>query len=354
MKSIEDYVNLEKTFYQNVLKNKDELYGNKLDEKTLNGISNIVIFATGSSSNAAYSALPFMSKITGLPIYVEEPSIAANYLLNFNNDTLYLAISQGGHSYSIINLVQKFEQNGKKIFTLTSDKNSPVYKVSDHVLSMGMPVEEMPYVSAGYSVTILDLMLISMEIGEELGNLSLNKKDLYMNEIKSIIESLPYVVQKSNVWIENNINALNKAQRIIWIGYGSTYGVAREGETKVTETVRISSWGKELEEYMHGPYLGLHADDVIIFIDSNGILEDRVDKLKEFLNLHVKNVLTINAKKNGNNKDLTLDMDCDELLASLFMTIPVHLMSYKLSQMKKNDLTVSEFPEFDKITASKI
>lgn len=354
MKSIEDYVNLEQTFYQNILKNKDELYGNKLDGKILKGISSIVIFATGSSSNAAYSALPFMSKITGLPIYVEEPSIAANYLLNFNDDTLYLAISQGGHSYSIINLVQKFEQNCKKIFTLTSDENSPVYKVSDHVLSMGMPVEEMPYVSAGYSVTILDLMLISMEIGEELGHLDNNQKDLYMHEMNNIIESMPHVIKESNIWIDNNINVFSKAQRIIWIGYGSTYGVAREGETKVTETVRISSWGKELEEYMHGPYLGLHADDVIIFVDSNGILEDRVDKLKEFLNLHVQNILTINAKKNGTKKDLTLDVECDELLASLFMTIPVHLMSFKLSQIKKNDLTVSAFPEFDKITASKI
>lgn len=354
MKNIKDYVNLEHTFYQKIFKNREELYNGKFDKSTLKNVSNIVIFATGSSSNAAYSALPFMSKTTGLPIYVEEPSISANYLLNFNDDTLYLAISQGGHSYSIVNLVEKFEQNGKKIFTLTSDEEAPVYKVSDHVLSMGMPVEEMPYVSAGYSVTILDLMLISMEIGSVLGNLNKKQQEAYELEIEEIISSIPHVIDKSNKWIESNVSLFDKAKRIIWIGYGSTYGVAREGETKVTETVRISSWGKELEEYMHGPYLGLNSEDVIIFIDSNGLLEDRVNRLKEFLNSHVKNVLTINARNKGINKDLTLDIECDELLASLFMTIPIHLMSFELSQLKKNDLTVSAFPEFDKITASKI
>jgi len=354
MKSIKDYVGLEQGFYQSVFENRDKLYGDKFDQSALKNISNIVIFATGSSSNAAYSALPFMSKTTGLPIYIEEPSIAANYLLNFNDDTLYLAISQGGHSYSIINLVQKFEQNGKKIFALTSDEKAPVYKVSDHVLSMGMPVEEMPYVSAGYSVTILDLMFISMEIGKTLGHLDQNQKESYELSIKQVIENIPDVIAKSNTWIDKNIQTFNKAKRMIWIGYGSTYGVAREGETKVTETVHISSWGKELEEYMHGPYLGLHDDDVIVFIDPNGMLEDRVNRLKKFLALHVENVISINSKKSGSEKDLTFGIDCDELLASLFMTIPVHLMSFKLSQLKGNDLTVSAYPEFDRITASKI
>lgn len=354
MKSIKDYVNLEQEFYSNVLKNKDELYGSQFNKETLKGVSNIVIFATGSSSNAAYSALPFMSKTTGLPIYIEEPSIAANYLLNFNDDTLYLAITQGGHSYSIINLVEKFEKNGKRIFTLTSDSSSPAYKVSDNVLSMGMPIEEMPYVSAGYSVTILDLILISMRIGNILGNLSDREENDFLADIDGIITKIPDIIDKSNKWIEENINTFKDAKRLVWIGYGSTYGVSREGETKITETVGISSWGKELEEYMHGPYLGLHKDDLIIFIDPNGNLENRVDRLYEFLKLHVDNVYIINSVNKKNEKDLDLNVTCNELLASLYMTIPVHLLSFELSQLKGNDLEKTAYPEFDKITKSKI
>lgn len=354
MKSIKDYVNLEQRFYNDILENKDSLYGDQFDKTILHNISNIVIFATGSSSNAAYSALPFMSKTTGLPVYIEEPSIAANYLLNFNDDTLYLAITQGGHSYSIINLVEKFEKNGKKIFTLTSDESSPAYKVSDHVLSMGMPVEEMPYVSAGYSVTILDLMLISMRIGNILGNLSDKVEQDFLADIKGITSKIPDVINRSNSWINENIDVFNEAKRMVWIGYGATYGVAREGETKVTETVGISSWGKELEEYMHGPYLGLHNDDVIIFIDPNGVLENRVNRLQKFLGLYDENVYTINSVNKYHKKDLDLDVTCNELLASLYMTIPVHLLSFKLSQLKDNDLEKSAYPEFDKITESKI
>jgi glucoselysine-6-phosphate deglycase len=354
MKSIKDYVNLEQDFYSNILKNKDELYGNQFNEKVLKGISNIVIFATGSSSNAAYSALPFMSKVTGLPIYIEEPSIAANYLLNFNNDTLYFAITQGGHSYSIINLVEKFEKNGKKIFTLTSDASSPAYKVSDNVLSMGMPIEEMPYVSAGYSVTILDLMLISMRIGKILGNLSDRDEKDTLADIDGIIAKMSNIVDRSNKWINDNISTFKDAKRLVWIGYGSTYGVSREGETKITETVGISSWGKELEEYMHGPYLGLQENDLIIFIDPNGTLEDRVENLYKFLKLHVNDVFIINSVNKKHEKDLDLNVTCNELLASLYMTIPVHLLSFELSQCKGNDLEKSAYPEFDKITASKI
>lgn len=52
------------------------------------------------------------------------------------------------------------------VVALTSEKDSPLARVSNRVLEMGMPVEEMPYVSAGYSVTILDLILIALVLSK--------------------------------------------------------------------------------------------------------------------------------------------------------------------------------------------
>lgn len=96
MKSIDDYVRLEPDFYRQVIKNYDSLFLNKLPEITIQDIDNIVIYATGSSSNAAYGALPFMSKVLELPVHIEEPSISENYMMSLNKHTLYIAISQGG------------------------------------------------------------------------------------------------------------------------------------------------------------------------------------------------------------------------------------------------------------------
>lgn len=44
---------------------------------------------------------------------------------------------------------------------------------------------------------------------------------------------------------------------VFFIGYGVVYGVVCEGEIKVIEIIWIIVFGKELEEYMYGFYIGL-------------------------------------------------------------------------------------------------
>lgn len=356
MKSIEDYVNLEPTFYQGVLDHYDELFVHTLKDIAVTGIDNIVIYATGSSANAAYGALPFMSKVLGLPVQIQEPSISENYLMNVSENSLSIAISQGGHSYSVVELVQRLQQAGHVVFSLTSELDSPLAEISDHVLSMGMPVEEMPYVSAGYSVAVLDLMLISLTIAQQKERLSENEVNDYLQQIDRVIAALPNIIAQSTDWVTEQLPTFSNAKRLSFVGYGAAYGVAREGETKITEAVRISAWGKELEEYMHGPYLGIHNDDIVVFIEPNGKLAERSDLLKKFLNQHINHVYTIYANHNQSllAHDLALGLEIDELLASLFMTIPIHLLAYRLSKEKGIDLQHSAYPDFDKITSSKI
>lgn len=355
MKSIEDYVHLEPKYYEAVLQNYEDLFAKQIGQINHN-ITNVVIYATGSSSNAAYGALPFMSNILKMPVKIEEPSLAENYLLHVSQNSFCIAISQGGHSYSVVKIIQRLQDAGNTVFALTSELDSPVGQVCHHVLDMGIPVEEMPYVSAGYSVEILDLMLLAMLIAQKTGKLSSVEFTKLLAEIKSIVLKMPEVINSASNWVENNISNFATAKRLVFIGYGATYGVSREGETKTTEAVRINSWGKELEEYMHGPYLGLNADDFIICIDPMGKLHDRMDLLKQFLNKHVKNVYTIYSGKDQSEAavDLSLGITTNELLTSLFMTVPIHLLAYKLSQVKKIDLQHSAYPDFDEITASKI
>ena len=106
---------------------------------------------------------------------------------------------------------------------------------------------------------------------------------------------------------------------------------------------------------MHGPYLGLKNGDIILFVEPNGRLKERANLLKKFLNKYVTNVVTIYANEGSSlENDLQLAVNVPEEFTALFMTIPIHLMSYRLSKLKGIDLTVSAYPDFDQITASKI
>lgn len=359
MKSMKDYIYAEKTIYENIMTNSNDILQEvlQIEPEKLASYEAIVIFTTGSSSNAALAALPYMASKLQIPIYVEEPSSAANYMLYLNSKTLYFAISQGGHSYSTIHIVEKIEKSGGTVFTLTGDTSSPIAKKAKHVISMGMEVEEMPYVTAGYSAIILILMLTALKIAERTQKISEKAYQEADREIKEIPDYLPDVIAKAETWIKKHETELMQAQRMIFIGYGGAYGVAREGETKVTETIRMTAFGKELEEYMHGPYIGLEKDDWMLFIEPHGTLEDRANRLKEFLNSHVKTVRTLYAdglEAQVEADDLSLGIQTNEYLTPLFMTIPIHLLAYTISQKKKVNLEISAYPQFDAITRSKI
>ncbi|RXA85589.1 glucosamine--fructose-6-phosphate aminotransferase, partial [Enterococcus faecalis] len=78
----------------------------------------------------------------------------------------------------------------------------------------------------------------------------------------------------------------------------------------------------------------------------------------KFLKQHVNHVCTIYANQVNlstlTTGDLAFEIATDELLAALFLTVPSHLMAYRLFQIKGVDLEHSAYPDFDQITASKI
>ena len=348
------YIHLEQKIYRRILKNRGKLLAPLLSNIGNNKFHSVVIFATGSSANAAYTARPYLSKKLNRPVFIEDPSNALNYQLIGLSNVLCIAISQGGHSYSTINLVKKMQETGHCIYTLTSDKESPIAKISQNLLLIGMPIEEMPYVTLGYSATILFLILLGLEAAMKLQKISMAEYQQDLSEIKLICQKLPDVVKQSTQWVQNYLPVFKMAKRISFIGYGSLYGVAREGETKITETVRISAFGNEVEAYMHGPYIGIQPADQIILPEPNGKLQGRMQGLRRFLCQHLKQVRTISNQTVTAQNDLGLDIKVNELLTGLFMTIPIHLLAFYASQIKGINLNISAYPDFDKMTNSKI
>lgn len=355
---MEYYISSEAKNYRSVYLNYVELLKQIIQKYVENEAKykSIVLFATGSSSNAAFGAVPFMTERLGIPVYVEEPSIAANYHSNFREDILYIAISQGGHSASTIKIVNELRHKKIDIFVLTSDLSSPIAETGATIIPMGMEVEEMPYVTLGYSITVLLLILFASEVAYRIKKTSSAIYEKDKKEIELVIENMPKIVEISEEWTDKYLIQSCDMKRVYFIGYGAAYGVAREGETKVTETVHITAQGKELEEYMHGPYLGLHNSDRFVFIEPQGRLEDRAKKLQNFLKLHSNHVSVIGKNQFYNSEVdiLNLNTNVSELLVALFMTIPVHLLAYKLSKSKNIDLEILPYPEFDEITKSKI
>lgn len=352
MNSMLDYIKKEKEINLSILNNHN-LFQNIdfLDKK----YRDIVVFATGSSSNAANSARLFMQDILKIPVYIKEPSISLNYENQWNIETLYIAISQGGHSSSTIEIVKYCQENNVDIYVLTSDFNSPIGKVSNKLIDLGMGIETMPYVTAGFTATILVLWLLAIELAVSNSIISQKEKTDWLIEIENTIVSADDIILKTDEWYDINRDDIINKKRFIFIGYGACYGTALEAETKFTETIHMPAHGHELEEYMHGPYLGLNKKDFLVLIDSDGKLKNRMNLLRVFLDKHMDRTYKITLESSSNQpQDLSLGLKIEENLAPLVLTIPFHMISYYVSKEHGVNLFESYYPDFDEITKSKV
>ena len=83
-------------------------------------------------------------------------------------------------------------------------------------------------------------------------------------------------------FIEEKIDIILSKNRLVAISYGPFLGCVKEFETKLVETTKFYVEGHEMEQYMHGPYLGLKSTDYIFYMGANDELTKRLLKLKKF------------------------------------------------------------------------
>lgn len=314
-----------------------------------------VVLATGSSSNAIECAKYYVEKILNINIEIKMPFVFTNYTSLMDEDTLYVAVTQGGHSFSTIEALKKVSKTNSDVVVLTANLNSTVCEISKNIVDIGCNEEKVGYVTKGFSATVLTFILMGLELAYENKVITEEEYNEELKKLDDAISRTEEVIEKTLKWYEYNKEELVSGEKFVAIGYGPGYGVVREADTKITETVRVPMSGHELEEYMHGPYLSLSDKDHIIFIETESKLEDRQAALKAYLEDYTSHTYRITYKESTKNKhDLALGVKIDEMINPLLFVIPIQILSYFLAEDKGNKLSKKTFEDFDDKLKSKI
>ena len=322
----------------------------ELKEKNIN---RILILATGSSMNTAQTTKYFLEEILNCFIEIKEPFNFYNYEKIDNSLDLVIAITQSGKSSSTIEALKYIKENSMiQTLTITSDIKSPVIKYSDLILDLNLGIEKVGFVTKGFSATVLNLFLLGIFLSESKKVVSKEKVRIYLEELEKIINYIPKVIKISEDYFEKNKELLKATDRFIAVGYGGALGIAKEFETKFTETVRYPSQGFELEAYMHGPYLEANKNHIIFYLENDGKLKNRMKNLREYMDSYIKKSILIGL--NNGDINISLEEKFDEHLVLLLLVVPIQIMSYKIATFKGIDLGIRIFDDFDKVLKSKI
>lgn len=316
-------------------------------------VKRIMLLATGSSYNAALCARPYFEETFGILVDLKEPAYFTGYERIDPATSLVLAISQSGKSASVLAAIHKVQAAGLPVFCLTADPASAAAQAADGVLDLNTGIEQVGFVTRGFSATVLNLLLIALLIAESQGTLSRAAATAERDALHTLAAALPTVIEKSEAFIRQHRAAWLAASRYVAIGYGALLGVAKEAETKLTETVRLPASGVELEAYMHGPYLEANHTHILFFIEQQK--NNRLRALRDYMRPYVSEVFTITLERDEPAETtLSLGIPSCHPFSTLQLIVPFQLLSFHLAALRGVDLNVRIFDDFDQVLKSKV
>ncbi len=316
-------------------------------------VNRVLILATGSSLNAALCARYYFETRFGILVEIKEPWSFCHYERLDPTTDLVLAITQSGKSASTIAAIDKVQRAGTPAFCLTSDPQSPAAQAAQAVLDIGTGIETVGFVTRGFSATVLNLLLIALLIAQKQQLMTAQQTAAELREIQTLAAALPAIIAQTERFFIRHQKLLAEHARFVAVGYGALLGVAKEFETKFTETVRQPSSGFELEAYMHGPYLEANDDHVMFFIDSDH--HPRLQALRDYMRPAVAAAFMVTmGPDNGDEQTLALDLAVQHHFAPLALIVPFQILAWRTAGLKGIDLSVRIFDDFDRVLKSKI
>ena len=243
-------------------------------------INQIILCGSGSSFNEIITAKSFVEKTSGLQTISVYPNDLLYSTSVYNTDALYVFVSQSGTSTLTQQAAVLVKEKGALTAALTSFETNPLVAKTDAYIEQGVGKEEYGFVTVGFDCGVLTLMLMGLELGRYLGNLSEEEYARQIEDAHKISPSHREVTDKAMKWFDLNKEQLLRTSTFTIYGGGSLYGIALESALKILEVAKRNiSVGYEIDDGMHGPTMGFTPSNCIIGLNDGGHNEDKQNSL---------------------------------------------------------------------------
>ena len=249
-----DYIKEQSSLIEHALEDYREVVAPLAEKISARGTDGIVIIASGTSKNASYAASCFMEKLLQIPVRVFASS---KEIYCVTDKTTFLYVSQGGCSTNTIAAIKRNESLSDFSVSITGNKKGKTNDMCEAYLEIPCGEENVGPKTKGYTLTVLLLYILSLEIGRKNGTVSESEAEKIYSVLSTVPKSMNENVENSIAWCQRNIDGLSRMKCAYIAGKGLCEFIAYEGALKIMETLLIPSSGYEIEEYMHGPSCSL-------------------------------------------------------------------------------------------------
>ena len=308
------------------IKNKQEEIHDYLKEKINKDGVRIILTGAGTSAYVGDIVAAHMNKEQkGNYEALATTDIVSNPEIYFKKDrpTILVSFARSGNSpesLAVYNLANKLIDDISHVF-ITCNENGELAKIAEKdedILLLLMPKESN---DKGFAMTSsFSCMTLATLLVFDMGNIKGN-----LQQLEVLISEANSILKEKHTEIDDIVK--KDFRRIVYLGSGSFYGLAKESSLKILELTRgqIITLSENVLGFRHGPKSILNDETIVVVFISNDEYSKlyEMDMLKEIFNDKHK-VIAISSrydKEIEDNSDTYFHFDAEKIINSGYLAI---------------------------------
>ncbi|WP_350307176.1 glutamine--fructose-6-phosphate transaminase (isomerizing) [Photorhabdus viridis] len=307
----------------------------------LSKVEHIQIVACGTSYNAGMVSRYWFEALAGIPCDVEIASEFRYRKSARRPGSLLITLSQSGETADTLAALRLSKELGYLTsLTVCNVAGSSLVRESDFAL-MTKAGAEIGVASTKAFTTQLTVLLMLVAYLGRLKGINAEQEQEIVHALHALPSRIESMLSKDKI-IEALAEDFSDKHHALFLGRGDQYPIAVEGALKLKEISYIHAEAYAAGELKHGPLALIDADMPVIIVAPNNEL---LEKLKS-------NIEEVRAR--GGLLYVFADQDAgftdsegmkiiplphvEELIAPIFYTVPLQLLSYHVALIKGTDV----------------
>ena len=304
-------------------------------------INKIVLIGCGTAYHSCLVAKYWFEELSSIEVEVDIASEFRYRNLKFNQNNLYIFVSQSGETADTAAALDICKKNKVKTCSVVNVVESTIARNSDWVL----PIHAGPEIGVASTKAFLGQMLVLYILCLKISYIRKDiKTSVYQNCVKNI-NLLPEAL-KETLKVENSIQIMAKefldAKGSMFLGRGVSFPIALEGALKLKELSYLHAEGYPAGEMKHGPLALIEKGlPVIVIAPKDRYFEKTLSNMQEVMARGGKILFITDNKKELINENIRYGIripTLDNFLSPILLTIPLQLLAYHVALLKNCDI----------------
>ena len=294
-------------------------------------INRVVFVACGTSYHASLIGKYLIESLVGIPtefLLASEFKYSAKAL---NDQTLVIFISQSGETADTLKALDVANETSKTL-AIVNVRGSSATRRADYVIQTQAGPEIGVAATKTYVSQLIAIYLFSALLADD--------EDL-LKRLEKVPDYIDEVLKKQGI-IREISHLYKRDQDAFFIGRGFSYPIALEGALKLKEISYIHAEGYAAGELKHGPIALIDEHIPVVVVAPPGEDYKKIMSNLQEVKARGADILGIGAI---GDEDLVSESDnvflinpeVDDILAPLVYIVPLQLLSYHVSVIRKLD-----------------